>query len=42
VKRYLILEEVHSGEPHYRKNALWVNRDAPYPTLANVDSLRDS
>src|SRR3954469_18303185 len=39
-KRYLILAEGHSGDPHYGKTARGVIRYAPDPTVAIVDSTR--
>ena len=39
-KRYLILAEGHSGDPHYGKTARGVIRYAPDPTVAIVDSRR--
>jgi uncharacterized NAD-dependent epimerase/dehydratase family protein len=39
-KRYLILAEGRSGDPHYGKTARGVIRYAPDPTVAIVDSTR--
>jgi uncharacterized NAD-dependent epimerase/dehydratase family protein len=39
-KRYLILAEGHSGDPHYGKTARGVIRYAPDPTVAILDSTR--
>ncbi len=39
-KRYLILAEGHSGDPHYGKTGRGVIRYAPDPTVAIVDSSR--
>jgi uncharacterized NAD-dependent epimerase/dehydratase family protein len=39
-KRYLILAEGHSGDPHYGKTARGVIRYAPDPTVAIIDSTR--
>jgi uncharacterized NAD-dependent epimerase/dehydratase family protein len=39
-KRYLILAEGRSGDPHYGKTARGVIRYAPDPTVAVVDSAR--
>jgi D-glutamate N-acetyltransferase len=39
-KRYLILAEGHSGDPHYGKTARGVIRYAPDPTVAVLDSTR--
>jgi len=39
-KRYLILAEGRSGDPHYGKTARGVIRYAPHPTVAVVDSTR--
>jgi uncharacterized NAD-dependent epimerase/dehydratase family protein len=39
-KRYLILAEGRSGDPHYGKTARGVIRYAPDPTVAVVDSTR--
>jgi uncharacterized NAD-dependent epimerase/dehydratase family protein len=39
-KRYLILAEGRSGDPHYGKTARGVIRYAPDPTVAVVDSKR--
>ena len=39
-KRYLILAEGHSGDPHYGKTARGVIRYAPDPTVAILDSAR--
>jgi len=37
-KRYLILAEGRSGDPHYGKTARGILRYAPHPTVAIVDS----
>ena len=39
-KRYLILAEGRSGDPHYGKTARGILRYAPDPTVAIVDSTR--
>ena len=39
-KRYLILAEGRSGDPHYGKTARGILRYAPDPTVAIVDSAR--
>jgi uncharacterized NAD-dependent epimerase/dehydratase family protein len=39
-KRYLILAEGRSGDPHYGKTARGVIRYAPDPTVAVIDSTR--
>ena len=39
-KRYLILAEGRSGDPHYGKTARGVIRYAPDPTVALLDSTR--
>jgi len=39
-KRYLILAEGRSGDPHYGKTARGVIRYGPHPTVAIVDSTR--
>ena len=39
-KRYLILAEGRSGDPHYGKTARGVLRYAPDPTVAILDSTR--
>jgi uncharacterized NAD-dependent epimerase/dehydratase family protein len=39
-KRYLILAEGHSGDPHYGKTARGIIRYAPDPTVAILDSTR--
>ena len=39
-KRYLILAEGRSGDPHYGKTARGVIRYAPDPTVAILDSTR--
>jgi uncharacterized NAD-dependent epimerase/dehydratase family protein len=39
-KRYLILAEGRSGDPHYGKTARGILRYAPDPTVAVVDSTR--
>jgi uncharacterized NAD-dependent epimerase/dehydratase family protein len=39
-KRYLILAEGRSGDPHYGKTARGVIRYGPHPTVALVDSTR--
>lgn len=39
-KRYLILAEGKSADPHYGKTARGIIRYAPYPTVAIVDSTR--
>src|SRR5690349_15447803 len=40
VKRYLILAEGKSGDPHYGKTARGVLRYSPHPTVAILDSTR--
>jgi uncharacterized NAD-dependent epimerase/dehydratase family protein len=40
VKRYLILAEGHSGDPHYGKTARGVIRYSPHSSVAVVDSER--
>ena len=39
-KRYLILAEGRSGDPHYGKTARGILRYAPDPTVAILDSTR--
>src|SRR5436305_13127564 len=39
-KRYLILAEAKSGDPHYGKTARGVLRYSPHPTVAILDSTR--
>jgi uncharacterized NAD-dependent epimerase/dehydratase family protein len=39
-KRYLILAEAKSADPHYGKTARGVLRYSPYPTVAILDSTR--
>jgi uncharacterized NAD-dependent epimerase/dehydratase family protein len=39
-KRYLILAEGKSGDPHYGKTARGVMRYSPHPTVAILDSTR--
>src|SRR3954452_7541275 len=39
-KRYLILAESKSGDPHYGKTARGVLRYSPHPTVAILDSTR--
>ena len=39
-KRYLILAEGRSGDPHYGKTARGVIRYSPNPSVAVVDSTR--
>src|SRR4029079_274418 len=39
-KRYLILAEGKSGDPHYGKTARGVLRYSPHPTVAILDSTR--
>jgi uncharacterized NAD-dependent epimerase/dehydratase family protein len=39
-KRYLILAEGHSNDPHYGKTARGVIRYSPHPTVALLDSAR--
>jgi uncharacterized NAD-dependent epimerase/dehydratase family protein len=39
-KRYLILAEERSGDPHYGKTARGVLRYSPHPTVAILDSRR--
>jgi len=39
-KRYLILAEEKSGDPHYGKTARGVLRYSPHPTVAILDSTR--
>jgi len=39
-KRYLILAEGQSGDPHYGKTARGVLRYSPHPTVALLDSTR--
>src|SRR5919202_6523611 len=39
-KRYLILAEEKSADPHYGKTARGVLRYSPYPTVAILDSTR--
>ena len=39
-KRYLILAEGRSGDPHYGKTARGVIRYAPDPSVASLDSTR--
>jgi D-glutamate N-acetyltransferase len=39
-KRYLILAEGRSGDPHYGKTARGVLRYSPHPTVAILDSTR--
>jgi D-glutamate N-acetyltransferase len=39
-KRYLILAEAKSGDPHYGKTARGVFRYSPHPTVAILDSER--
>jgi uncharacterized NAD-dependent epimerase/dehydratase family protein len=40
MKRYLILAEGKSGDPHYGKTARGVLRYSPHPTVAILDSTR--
>ena len=40
MKRYLILAEGRSGDPHYGKTARGVIRYSPHPTVVVVDSER--
>ena len=39
-KRYLILAEGYSSDPHYGKTARGILRYSPYPTVAILDSTR--
>ena len=39
-KRYLILAEAFSGDPHYGKTARGILAYAPHPTVAVLDSTR--
>src|SRR5919109_4998106 len=39
-KRYLILAEGKSADPHYGKTARGIIRYAPHPTVAILDSTR--
>jgi uncharacterized NAD-dependent epimerase/dehydratase family protein len=40
VKRYVILAEGFSGDPHYGKTARGILRYSPHPTAAILDSMR--
>src|SRR2546423_7746196 len=40
IKRYLILAEGKSADPHYGKTARGVLRYSPHPTVAILDSTR--